>query len=364
MSTIVHRAIICPAVALAAVFALNAQSRPERISPENVGRLAVAWTYDTRDPTQPVQPGRKPPAFEATPVHVDGRLYRLDPVRDSRRPRRRHRRRSVENGPEDPEGRQLQRVHRPRARRERRPSLCGNGRRAARVPRPSERGTVPGIREGRTGRSHARSAACAAILRRVRRQLAAGDLPRPRDRGFVRRRQQPRAHGVRRSARVRRAIGRTAMDVPPAPCRCARRRRQHLVTDRRRRAERAGVPADGKPEPGLLRRAAHGHRRLRQLDRRAPSRDRRGRLELPDRPPRSLGLRRRVAGAALRGEVRAGGRRRLEDGTSLPFRSDLGKADLRHQRAAGAGKRRRRREGGADAALSRAAAEPRATGGP
>jgi quinoprotein glucose dehydrogenase len=75
MSITFRRALLCSAVALAAGFALHAQSTPEVITPDNVGRLAVAWTYDTRDSTQPVQPGRKPPAFEATPVYVDGRLY-------------------------------------------------------------------------------------------------------------------------------------------------------------------------------------------------------------------------------------------------------------------------------------------------
>ena len=40
------------------------------IGPENVGRLAVAWTYDTRESTEPLPGGGKRPAFEATPVYA------------------------------------------------------------------------------------------------------------------------------------------------------------------------------------------------------------------------------------------------------------------------------------------------------
>ena len=39
----------------------------------------MAWTYDTRDSTAPVRPDRKSPAFEATPVYADGRLYLSTP---------------------------------------------------------------------------------------------------------------------------------------------------------------------------------------------------------------------------------------------------------------------------------------------
>jgi quinoprotein glucose dehydrogenase len=67
------------ASALVAGLVLRAQSRPESISPANVGRLTIAWTYDTRDSTEPVQPGRKPPALETTPVYADGRLYLSTP---------------------------------------------------------------------------------------------------------------------------------------------------------------------------------------------------------------------------------------------------------------------------------------------
>lgn len=58
----------------------NARGAPELITPANVQRLAVAWTYDTRDPTESLAPGGDPPLFEATPVHVAGRLYLSTPV--------------------------------------------------------------------------------------------------------------------------------------------------------------------------------------------------------------------------------------------------------------------------------------------
>ncbi len=60
--------------------ALAAQTRPDRISPETVGRLAVVWTYDTRESTAPLRPGTDSPAFEATPQYADGRLYLSTPA--------------------------------------------------------------------------------------------------------------------------------------------------------------------------------------------------------------------------------------------------------------------------------------------
>jgi quinoprotein glucose dehydrogenase len=52
----------------------------ERIAPDNVGRLKVAWTYDTQESTEPLRPGTDRPAFEATPVYADGRLYLSTPL--------------------------------------------------------------------------------------------------------------------------------------------------------------------------------------------------------------------------------------------------------------------------------------------
>jgi quinoprotein glucose dehydrogenase len=56
-----------------------ARTNREPITPENVQRLAVAWTYDTRDPTGRLG-GDKPPAFEATPAYADGVLYVSTPL--------------------------------------------------------------------------------------------------------------------------------------------------------------------------------------------------------------------------------------------------------------------------------------------
>ena len=56
-------------------FASHARGAPERIGPDTVQRLAVAWTYDTHDSTEPFRAHGKPPGFEATPAYADGRLY-------------------------------------------------------------------------------------------------------------------------------------------------------------------------------------------------------------------------------------------------------------------------------------------------
>jgi quinoprotein glucose dehydrogenase len=67
------------ALGLGLSLALVAQAQPERINPDNVGRLGVVWTYDTRESTEPPRPGADRPAFEATPVYSDGRLYLSTP---------------------------------------------------------------------------------------------------------------------------------------------------------------------------------------------------------------------------------------------------------------------------------------------
>lgn len=58
--------------------AAAAKAPPEAIAPSNVHRLGIAWTYDTGDSTEPPHHGDSP-AFEATPVYVDGRLYLSTP---------------------------------------------------------------------------------------------------------------------------------------------------------------------------------------------------------------------------------------------------------------------------------------------
>jgi quinoprotein glucose dehydrogenase len=59
--------------------ALSAQARPDRITTDTVGRLSVAWTYDTRESTEPGRPGGRRPAFEATPVYAANSLYLSTP---------------------------------------------------------------------------------------------------------------------------------------------------------------------------------------------------------------------------------------------------------------------------------------------
>ena len=61
-----------------------------------------------------------------------------------------------------------------------------------------------------------------------------------------------------------------------------------------------------------------------------------------DRAPRSLGLRRRIAAAALSGQGRRGGRRGVEDRSPLSFRTPHRATNLPHSRAPGSGERRDR----------------------
>jgi len=58
---------------------LCAAAARQAITPDNVQRLGVAWTYDTHDSTAPLG-GDKPPAFEATPAYAEGRLYLSTPL--------------------------------------------------------------------------------------------------------------------------------------------------------------------------------------------------------------------------------------------------------------------------------------------
>lgn len=57
-----------------------ARTDAERITPDNVSRLNVAWTYDTKESTEPLEPRTDRPAFEATPAYADGRLYLSTPL--------------------------------------------------------------------------------------------------------------------------------------------------------------------------------------------------------------------------------------------------------------------------------------------
>ena len=66
-------------ILLLAAATLGAQPRPARLTPDTVGGLVEAWSYDTRESTEPVEPWKRKPAFEATPVYVEGRLYLSTP---------------------------------------------------------------------------------------------------------------------------------------------------------------------------------------------------------------------------------------------------------------------------------------------
>jgi quinoprotein glucose dehydrogenase len=65
---------------LLALAVCGAHASTERISPTTIGRLEVAWVYDTGDSTEALRPGADPPAFEATPVYAEGALYLSTPL--------------------------------------------------------------------------------------------------------------------------------------------------------------------------------------------------------------------------------------------------------------------------------------------
>lgn len=58
---------------------LIGQAQVEAISPKNVARLKLAWTYDTGDSTEPMGRHKRLPKFEASPVYMQGRLYLSTP---------------------------------------------------------------------------------------------------------------------------------------------------------------------------------------------------------------------------------------------------------------------------------------------
>jgi quinoprotein glucose dehydrogenase len=56
-------------------------SPADQITPQNAGRLERAWTYRIGEPERlpNISPDREPPAFEATPLIVDGLMYVVTP---------------------------------------------------------------------------------------------------------------------------------------------------------------------------------------------------------------------------------------------------------------------------------------------
>ena len=69
---------LLPVLLLAAI-TLGAQAPRPRLTPDNVGGLVEAWTLRHARVDRAGAPARKKPAFEATPVYVDGRLYLSTP---------------------------------------------------------------------------------------------------------------------------------------------------------------------------------------------------------------------------------------------------------------------------------------------
>jgi quinoprotein glucose dehydrogenase len=60
------------AIAILVITPIWCSSPSEPITPDNVARLKIAWTYDTGEP---IELFRKDPRFEATPVYAGGNLY-------------------------------------------------------------------------------------------------------------------------------------------------------------------------------------------------------------------------------------------------------------------------------------------------
>ncbi len=231
--------------------------------------------------------------------------------------------------------------------------------RAARLPDARRRPAVRRVRRPRPDRARPGPAARAEMEGRMVADVAAGGVSRPRHRRLVDRRQQPPRHDVRRGPGLRREDRGAALDVPSAAGRLARRRRQHLVAPHRRRGQRPRLSAGRQRQPRLLRRQPPRRQRPRQQRRRAEGGDRRGRVGVPDRPPRRLGLRRRLAAAPLPGPSRPLRRRRIEDRAPVPLRSDHRQAALPDRRAQGAGERRARGAHRGHAAVPVEAGQPR-----
>jgi quinoprotein glucose dehydrogenase len=81
LSAMRARLLVFPSILTATMLATPAAQGPTaRITPDNAATLVPAWTYDTRMPTETAPPRHKKPAFEATPVYHDGRLYLATPT--------------------------------------------------------------------------------------------------------------------------------------------------------------------------------------------------------------------------------------------------------------------------------------------
>ena len=201
-------------LAVAAAVSAAPQSAREPIAPDNIGRLAVAWTYDTRDRLSAAG-GSKRPAFEATPVYTEGRLYSSTPQGTVRRSTpRRDRECGVSTSTVGADANYSDpRIAGPRSRGD---QLYVGTVDARLVCLSARRQALPGF--GRDGQIDLTAGLRRRPqYRRIRCELAARGLSRSRHRRLVRRRQQPRADGVGRGPRLRRRDRRAAVDVPSLP---------------------------------------------------------------------------------------------------------------------------------------------------
>ena len=244
------------------------------------------------------------------------------------------------------------------------PGISGDDRCAALCARRRDRQALRRFRRFRPDRPEARHRQHYSPGR-VRGDLAPGGRGRSRHRRLGDRRQRPGGEPERRSARVRRAQRRAALELEPDPGEPRPdRRRQCLAADFGRCGARPRLSADHQRQPRLFRRAARGRRQMGRFRRRLVGQDRQARLGVPARAPRSVGLRhRRPAGSrhpAPQGCRDAGRHPREQDRQSLCARARDRQAGFRRRRAPGAKERRRRRRCVADTALSARAAAPRA----
>ena len=243
-------------------------------------------------------------------------------------------------------------------------------------PRPQGRQAVRRFRPGWHGPHRSRQAA--SLARRVPVHLAARRDRRPCHPGLLDRRQCAGRRAARHGARLRCPDRRAALALGPGAGARRRpgcgelgrrladdRRRQCLGADRDRRGARPHVPADHQPEPGFLRRPSPRRQSPRRFRGRPQGRDRRARMELPARPPRSLGLRHPGPAEPRHDHPRRQGARRRHPGDQAG--AGL-RARPRHRPARPAGRgapcpagRRRGRGAVADPALPgrSAAARPR-----
>jgi hypothetical protein len=303
------------------------------ITRENVGRLAIAWTHHNGD----VSDGRgdvpSTTAFEATPILVDGRsLWRL--CEPARLPRRGHLAR-----PRAPPGRRLPP-----------PDLHRHQRREADRPRCRQRRPLRRLRRRWPRRSRHRRGP-GALAGRVPGHFASRRRRRSRHRGLGGGRQPADRRPQRSDPRLRRSRRCAALELGSGtarlrPCGGAGERRgpcagnaQRVGCDVRRRGTRPGVRADGERGARLLPRPARRDEPLRQLAGRSARCNRRGRVALPDRSQRPLGLRRPGPADPRHAGARRAARSRRdpghEDGLPLRPRPGDGRAGLSRRRAPG-----------------------------